>query len=43
MLLIHMQAYLFKYDSTHGRFDGVVENDDKHLIVNGHKIIVYGE
>lgn len=36
-------AYLFKYDSTHGRFDGVVESDEKHLIVNGQKITVFGE
>lgn len=36
-------AYLFKYDSTHGRFNGVVESDEKHLIVNGHKITVFGE
>jgi glyceraldehyde 3-phosphate dehydrogenase len=28
-------AYMLKYDSTHGRFDGTVEVKDKNLIVNG--------
>lgn len=36
-------AYMFKYDSTHGRYPGEVSHDDKHLIVNGHKIAVYQE
>lgn len=31
-------AYLLKYDSVHGRFDGEVESGDDCLIVNGHKI-----
>lgn len=31
-------AYMLKYDSTHGRFDGTVEVKDGHLIVNGKKI-----
>lgn len=31
-------AYLLKYDSVHGKFDGEVSSDDKHLIVNGKKI-----
>lgn len=33
-------AYMLKYDSTHGRFDGQVEVKDGHLIVNGKKIRV---
>ncbi|MGK7954795.1 MAG: type I glyceraldehyde-3-phosphate dehydrogenase [Crocosphaera sp.] len=28
-------AYLLKYDSTHGRFDGTVEATDEGIIVNG--------
>lgn len=31
-------AYLLKYDSVHGRFNGTVEADDKNLIVNGKTI-----
>ena len=31
-------AYLFKYDSVHGRFSGDVDYDDEHLIVNGKAI-----
>ncbi len=34
-------ATLLKYDSTHGRYDGSVDFDDKHLIVNGKKIQVF--
>lgn len=30
-------AYMLKYDSTHGRFDGTVEVKDGALIVNGKK------
>jgi len=36
-------AYMLKYDSTHGRFDGTVEVKDKNLIVNGKKIRVTAE
>lgn len=36
-------AYMFKYDSTHGRYKGEVSHDDKHLIVDGHKILAYQE
>lgn len=31
-------AYLLKYDSIHGRFDGTVEADDNNLVVNGKTI-----
>lgn len=36
-------AYMLKYDSTHGRFDGTVEAKDGNLIVNGKKIRVTAE
>ncbi len=36
-------AYMLKYDSTHGKFDGTVEVKDGHLIVNGKKIRVTAE
>lgn len=36
-------AYMLKYDSTHGRFNGTVEVDGNHLIVNGKKIRVTSE
>lgn len=36
-------AYMLKYDSTHGSFDGTVEVKDGHLIVNGKKIRVTAE
>lgn len=31
-------TYLLKYDSTQGIFEGTVDYDDDHLIINGHKI-----
>ena len=36
-------AYLFKYDTVHGGFEGKVEHDDKHLIIDGKKIQVLSE
>lgn len=36
-------AYMLKYDSTHGKFDGSVEVKDGHLVVNGKKIRVTAE
>lgn len=34
-------VYMFKYDSTHGRFDGTVEAKDGKLVVNGKPINVH--
>ena len=36
-------AYMLKYDSTHGRFDGDVEVKDGQLVVNGKTIRVTSE
>ncbi len=36
-------AYLLKYDSAHGKFDGYVNFDENNLIINGKKIPVYKE
>lgn len=36
-------AYMLKYDSTHGRFDGTIDVKDGNLIVNGKKIRVTAE
>jgi glyceraldehyde 3-phosphate dehydrogenase len=36
-------AHLLKYDTAHGPFNGTVDFDDKHLIVNGKKIPVFAE
>ncbi len=36
-------AYMLKYDSTHGVFDGTVEVKDGHLVVNGKTIRVTAE
>ncbi|KAE9269120.1 hypothetical protein PF008_g30946, partial [Phytophthora fragariae] len=37
---LEYMAYLFKYDSTHGKFDGTVETKDGNLVVNGQVIHV---
>ena len=36
-------VYMFKYDSTHGRFKGEVKEANGKLIVNGHEINVFSE
>lgn len=39
--ILFNQVYLFKYDSTHGRFKGTVEAKDGKLVINGKPISVY--
>jgi len=36
-------VYMFKYDSTHGRFHGSVEEKDGKLVINGHEVAVYAK
>ncbi len=36
-------AYMLKYDSTHGRFNGTVEVKDGNLVVNGRTVRVMSE
>ncbi len=43
LLNIDYMAYMLKYDSTHGKFDGDVEVKDGKLIVNGNEIRVTAE
>jgi len=38
----HM-AYLLKYDSSHGIFQGEISHGDDHLIVNGRRVQVFSE
>ena len=40
---VDYMAYMLKYDSTHGQFDGTVEVKDGKLIVNGDEIRVTAE
>src|SRR5690554_404414 len=40
---VEYMAYMLKYDSTHGRFDGTVEVKNGKLIVNGKEIRVTAE
>ena len=35
-------AYMAKYDTAHGRFDGELSAKDGKLVVNGHEISVFG-
>lgn len=43
LLDVDYLAYLLKYDSVHGRFNGEVTVKDGQLIVNGKKIRVTAE
>ena len=36
-------VYLIKYDSVFRNFNGTVEHEDGHLVINGHKIKVFSE
>lgn len=36
-------AYLLKHDSNYGTYDHEVSFDDKHIIVDGHKVVVTAE
>ena len=36
-------VYMFKYDSTHGKYKGSVAAVDGKLVVNGHAITVFSE
>ncbi|CAF2155758.1 unnamed protein product [Rotaria magnacalcarata] len=40
---IDYMVYMFKYDSTHGKFKGVVSHKNGKLIVNGQEINVFAE
>jgi len=43
LLDVDYQAYMLKYDSVHGRFDGDVSNDGSNLIVDGKTIRITAE
>jgi len=38
---LNYMVYMFRYDSTHGRYKGQVSTDGKKLFVDGHAISVY--
>lgn len=40
---VDYMAYMLKYDSTHGRFNGTVEVDNGNLVVNGKVVRVSAE
>jgi len=40
---VNYMVYLFKYDSTHGRFKGTVEAKEGKFVVDGHAITVHTE
>ncbi|KAG2774594.1 hypothetical protein JG687_00000732 [Phytophthora cactorum] len=35
--------YMLKYDTVHGRFDGKIDHDEKHIYVDGEPIRVFNE
>ena len=36
-------AYMLKYDTIHGKFEGTVEVEDNALVVNGKKVVFFAE
>ena len=43
LLEVDYLAYMLKYDTVHGKFDGTVEVKDGKLVVNGNEIRVSAE
>lgn len=43
LLDVDYMAYMLKYDTVHGKFEGTVEVEDGMLVVNGNKIRVTAE
>ncbi|MFB0937487.1 MAG: type I glyceraldehyde-3-phosphate dehydrogenase [Urechidicola sp.] len=43
LLDVEHLAYLLKYDSVHGKFDGTIEVENGNLVVNGNEIRVTAE
>ncbi|MDR1356719.1 MAG: type I glyceraldehyde-3-phosphate dehydrogenase [Tannerellaceae bacterium] len=43
LISVEYMAYMLKYDTVHGRFDGTVEVKDGQLVVNGNAIRVTAE
>merc|ERR1711970_1148656 len=42
-ITLDYMVYMFKYDSTHGKFNGTVEERDGKLVINGNEITITGE
>ena len=40
---LEYMVYMFKYDSTHGRYHGVVKTEGDMLVIDNHKIAVFQE
>uniref|UniRef100_A0A3Q3RJQ3 Glyceraldehyde-3-phosphate dehydrogenase n=1 Tax=Mastacembelus armatus TaxID=205130 RepID=A0A3Q3RJQ3_9TELE len=40
---LEYMVYMFKYDSTHGRYKGEVHSEGDKLVIDGHKISVFHE
>lgn len=43
LLDVEYMAYMLKYDTMHGRFNGTVEIEDGQLVVNGNKVRITAE
>ena len=39
---LEYMRYMLKYDSVHGKFEGTIDISDGKLVVNGHKVAIYG-
>jgi len=40
---IQLLTHLFKYDTSHGKFPGTVEQQEQYIVVNGRKILLLNE
>ena len=42
-MALDYMVYMFKYDSTHGRYQGTVEAKDGKLVIDGKAVSVFSE